>query len=210
MIARGGFTEEAVEVLHEGKSWSSDFTQLQLLLRQFGIRTEQISRARPHSMGGAETLLAGEYAIAIPMESNTELVAASAIEQIAAQLHFPETARGQIKMAIIEACINAREYGDAKGAISLTVRPADTHLEIIIDNPGQAFDAEAVPEPVLEEKIGSKELRDKRGWGLKLMRNLMDEVIFEPIEDGTRVRLIKRRPDAAQGGSSPVVDVSKE
>ena len=86
----------------------------------------------------------------------------------------------------------------------------DHILKIIIDNPGKAFDAEAVPEPVLEDKIGSKDIRDKRGWGLKLMRNLMDEVIFEPIEDGTRVRLIKRRPDAAQGGSSPVLDVTKE
>ncbi|MBN1476872.1 ATP-binding protein [Candidatus Sumerlaeota bacterium] len=209
VIARGGFTEEAAEVLAAAECWTSDFTQLQILLRQFGIRTEQaVEQAGAMSFHGG--LVSGEYALTIPMEADTELVAASAIDQIAAQAGFAEAARGQIKMAVIEACINAREHARQGGSIGLLIRPSDTHLEIMVENPGQVFDAEGVAQPVIEEKMGGgKGLRDKRGWGLKLMRSLMDEVIFEPCDDGTRVRLIKHRTPSAQTPPAPVIDVTE-
>ena len=145
------------------------------------------------------------------MQADTELVAASAIDQIAAQAGFSEASRGQIKMAVIEACINSREHSRHSGPIGLLIRPADTHLEIVIENPGAVFDPSAVPQPVLEEKIGGgKTLRDKRGWGLKLMRKLMDEVVFEPLDGGMRVRLVKYRTPGAQTPSAPVIDVGHE
>ena len=31
----------------------------------------------------------------------------------------------------------------------------------------------------------------RRGWGLKLIRDLMDEVEFERVDDGTRLRMTK-------------------
>jgi anti-sigma regulatory factor (Ser/Thr protein kinase) len=113
-------------------------------------------------------------------------------------------------MAVIEACINAREHARQGGSIGLLIRPSDTHLEIVVENPGQVFDPEGVAQPVIEEKMGGdKGLRDKRGWGLKLMRSLMDEVIFEPCDDGTRVRLIKHRTPSAQTPPAPVIDVTE-
>jgi anti-sigma regulatory factor (Ser/Thr protein kinase) len=39
---------------------------------------------------------------------------------------------------------------------------------------------------VSEENNGGR-----RGWGLKLIRTLMDEVEFERVDDGTRLRMIK-------------------
>jgi anti-sigma regulatory factor (Ser/Thr protein kinase) len=38
--------------------------------------------------------------------------------------------------------------------------------------------------------------RARRGWGLKLIRSLMDEVEFERVDDGTRLRMTKylRKP----------------
>lgn len=209
LIARGGFTPEACEALAQAGCWTSDHTQLQILMRQFGVRTEQL--ASPGTLSMTEALTAGEYALMIPMEADTELVAASAIEQIASQAGFAEAARGQIKMAVIEACINAREHGGLPGAVTLLIRPADTHLEIVIENPGAVFDASAITQPVLEEKLGrDKSLRDKRGWGLELMRKMMDEVIFEPAEDGMRVRLIKYRTPRAQTPQAPVLDLPRE
>jgi anti-sigma regulatory factor (Ser/Thr protein kinase) len=211
IVARGGFTEEAVELLQSAGCWTSDFTQLQLLLRQFGIHTEQAILGQATTLGFHEALTSGEYAVAIPMEADTELVAASAIDQIAAQAGFGEAARGQVKMAVIEACINAREHAGQSGTITLVVRPADTHLTIVVENPGLVFDSAVVTEPELEAKLGgAKSLRDKRGWGLKLMRTLMDEVVFEPCDEGTRVRLVKYRTPNAQTPPAPVINVSKE
>ena len=34
----------------------------------------------------------------------------------------------------------------------------------------------------------------RRGWGLGLMRNLMDEVRVESVDDGTRIVMTKLRP----------------
>ncbi len=31
----------------------------------------------------------------------------------------------------------------------------------------------------------------RRGWGLRLMQTLMDEVKFEQVEDGTRISMVK-------------------
>lgn len=211
VIARGGFTDEAAQLLQEAGAWTSDFTQFQLLLGQFGIQTEQAILGQASALSLAEALTAGEFAVAIPMAADTELVAASAIDQIAAQAGFGEAARGQIKMAVIEACINAREHGGQAGTITLTARPTDTGLTIVVDNPGLVFDPATVAEPVLEAKLGgAKGVRDKRGWGLKLMRTLMDEVVFEPCDEGTRVRLVKHRTPAAQTPAPPVIDVSKK
>ena len=33
--------------------------------------------------------------------------------------------------------------------------------------------------------------KGRRGWGLKLIRTLMDEVEFERVDDGTRLRMTK-------------------
>jgi anti-sigma regulatory factor (Ser/Thr protein kinase) len=33
--------------------------------------------------------------------------------------------------------------------------------------------------------------KERRGWGLKLIRSLMDEVEFERVDDGTRLRMTK-------------------
>lgn len=211
LVARGGFTPEAADVLEPSEVWLSDFTQFQLITRRFGVQTEQMIHSRITPVGFAEALSLGEYALAIPMAADTELVAASAIDQVAMQSGLSDAARGQVKMAVIEACINAREHGGEMGTITLTARSTDTHLEITVENPGRVFDPGEVAEPVLEQKMGKgKSLRDKRGWGLKLMRNLMDEVVFEPTDEGTRVRMIKYRTPGAQSSSTPIIDVGKE
>ena len=37
----------------------------------------------------------------------------------------------------------------------------------------------------------------RRGWGLKLIRTLMDEVEFERVDDGTSLRMTKYLRDTA-------------
>jgi anti-sigma regulatory factor (Ser/Thr protein kinase) len=35
----------------------------------------------------------------------------------------------------------------------------------------------------------------RRGWGLKIMEELMDELHVESEEHGTKITMVKRRPD---------------
>jgi anti-sigma regulatory factor (Ser/Thr protein kinase) len=44
---------------------------------------------------------------------------------------------------------------------------------------------------------------ERRGWGLKLIRTLMDEVEFERVDDGTSLRMTKYlRPQPSTKGAN--------
>jgi len=55
---------------------------------------------------------------------------------------------------------------------------------------GPGFDLDKVPVPYLEAKLHGNR---KRGWGLELMRHLMDRVDVVSEPGFTQVRLLKRR-----------------
>ncbi len=129
------------------------------------------------------------FEVVIPMVSDAELVAAKAVEQIGRNINLDQDLINQIQIALIESCINAIEHSgshDRKVVIRFAVSPE--RLEIAIESPGRFFDPSAVREPVIEEKLQSG---NKRGWGLKLMRKIMDEVRVERADDLTRVILVK-------------------
>ena len=95
---------------------------------------------------------------------------------------------------MIEAVINAIEHGrsgDGRVQISFSTGSDPARLAITIGDSGAGFDPSRVAIPNIVEKIGTTQR--KRGWGLKIMRNLMDEVVIDSTERGTRVTLIKKR-----------------
>jgi anti-sigma regulatory factor (Ser/Thr protein kinase) len=47
------------------------------------------------------------------------------------------------------------------------------------------------PAPITNNGEAGDEPKGRRGWGLKLIRTLMDEVEFERAGDGTRLRMAK-------------------
>jgi anti-sigma regulatory factor (Ser/Thr protein kinase) len=134
------------------------------------------------------------FEVVIPMVSDAELVAAKAIEQIGKNINLAQDVINQIQLALIESCINAIEHSgsyDRKIIIRFSVSPE--RLEIVIESPGRFFDPSTVKEPMIEEKLQSG---NKRGWGLSLMRKIMDEVRVERADNLTRVILVKKiRPN---------------
>ena len=123
------------------------------------------------------------------MGEDNELIAASTAEQIAKRLTFRPEAINQIKTAIVEACINASEHSfspDRK--IYQRFRVESDRLVITISSRG------VVPANLNGAKSGSEAKQaaeERRGWGLKLIRTLMDEVEFERVDDGTSLRMTK-------------------
>ena len=124
------------------------------------------------------------------MGEDNELIAATAVEQIARRLNFQPTAINQIKTAIVEACINAAEHSfspDRK--IYQRFRAESDRLVITISSRG------IVPSSLGGSQGTSIEVaqagQERRGWGLKLIKTLMDEVEFERVDDGTSLRMTK-------------------
>ncbi|MBV9210968.1 MAG: ATP-binding protein [Acidobacteria bacterium] len=187
LVAPEGFSAEASELLASREAYGSSRQQLELLTARVGFEA---------SPAGRDESAPDEFEMVIPMGDETELIAASTVEQIARRNDFRPEEINQIKTALVEACINAMEHSlspDQK--IYQRFRLESDKLVITISSRG------VVP-PVSGGKSGTngngpgeeqagKDPTERRGWGLKLIRTLMDEVEFERVDDGTRLRMTK-------------------
>ena len=180
LIAPEGFSAEACRFLTRRSAYASSRRQIELLSARIkpGVESRE---AHPDA--------ANEYELVIPMGQDTELIAAHAVEQIARRLNFPAQAINQIKTALIEASINAAEHSlspDRK--IYQRFRAENDKLVVTVTSRG------IVPADMRVEVDGrtvSPSDQNRRGWGLKLIRTLMDEVEFEHVDDGTQLRMVK-------------------
>lgn len=182
LVSPEGFSPEACELLNEREAYGSSRRQVELLTARLKSETESEAAGR-----------ADEYEMVIPMGDDTELIAAHAVEQIARRVNFRPEAINQIKTALIEACINAAEHSlspDRK--IYQRFRLENDKLVVTVASRG------VVPANLASENghevRGTEEKEDaksRRGWGLKLIQTLMDEVEFERVDDGTQLRMTK-------------------
>ena len=127
----------------------------------------------------------------IPMGEDTELIAAHAVEQIARRVNFQPAAINQIKTALVEACINAAEHSlspDRK--IYQRFRVEADKLIITVASRGVA-PASLTNQNGEGVELEKPDAKSRRGWGLKLIKTLMDEVEFERVDDGTQIRMVK-------------------
>jgi len=130
--------------------------------------------------------------MSVPMELNQELKVIERVEKLARELGFDRDSIDEIKLAVIEAVINAIEHGsNAERIVYITfgLSRQPLRMTITISDSGVGFDPDSVREPDIKEKINKHDR--KRGWGLKIMRSLMDEVIINSSSNGTQVTLIK-------------------
>lgn len=180
LIAPEGFSAEAGELLNARAAFGSSRQQLELLAARISPE-ERPGRAVPD-----------EFEMVIPMGDDTELIAAHTVEQIARRLDFQPDAINQIKTAVVEACINASEHSlspDRK--IYQRFRVENDKLVVTVSSRGVAASPGAFPSGDLSNGNETNGAKGRRGWGLKLIRTLMDEVEFERVDDGTRLRMTK-------------------
>jgi anti-sigma regulatory factor (Ser/Thr protein kinase) len=128
--------------------------------------------------------------LSIPMLKDMELAATKVAEGLSTLMNFDETKRDEVAMALLEACINSFEHSqslDRRVFIHFFVEP--DQLRIVLRDHGIGFDRQSVAQPDIREKL-HKGVR-KRGWGLMLMENLMDEVTFSSSDQGSTLTMIK-------------------
>ena len=126
----------------------------------------------------------------LPVLPDMELSATKTAEIVAKHMELSEEKSAEISMALIEACINAFEHSESNKQIEIHFRIKGDELEIQVTDKGKGFDESKVKIPKIEEKIGSDH---KRGWGLQLIKELMDTVEFESSPEGTTVTMTKKK-----------------
>ena len=126
----------------------------------------------------------------IPSIMGFEKVAMESVASVAKKMGFSEDRIEDLKTAVAEACINAIEHGnkmDTTTKVGITLTVDDSKLQVAIHDEGKGIDE--VSSPDIEEKIKGKS--KTRGWGIFLIKSLVDDVKFEKKpEGGNEIKMI--------------------
>ena len=126
------------------------------------------------------------------LDSSLESVdaAENAVLEVAQEIGFDEDDTHALGMAVRESMVNAVAHGNrynSRKKVHLRVSKATDHLTIVIEDEGDGFDLQSLPDPLADENL----LRQS-GRGLLLIQAFVDEFQIRRLEpNGTEVRMVK-------------------
>jgi serine/threonine-protein kinase RsbW len=143
----------------------------------------------------ADSTVMREVTLTLPMLPDMEIAASKTATALAEFMEMSSDKIDEVRMAVVEACINSFEHSKAKD------RKVEIHFEVIgnddperlqitIRDSGVGFVPNSVERPKIEEKLKAA---SKRGWGLTIIKGLMDEVEIDSGPHGTTVVMSKLR-----------------
>lgn len=192
--------EAIARLLFELKSFTGnqtkqedDVTLLSLHRTDYLQMTDDGTSPRKVSMSEQEGQVVAQFTIA--SEPGNERAAMRRIGE-EAQPYLPPMKLEQLKTAVAEATLNAIEHGNHNQpeldvAIQLVV--TDRELTVRISDHGGDQVIPEVTTPNLERKLAG--LESPRGWGLFLIRNLVDEVRITNQSDRHTMELVMKRQE---------------
>ncbi len=136
-----------------------------------------------------------EATLTLPMVPDMEIAASKTATAMAEFMKMSPDRIDEVRMAVVEACINAFEHShspDRKVYMTFEVLgdAEPENLRITVRDTGIGFSPGGIEEPQIEDKLKATR---KRGWGLKIIRGLMDQVEIRSGADGTTVIMSKSR-----------------
>lgn len=173
LISPEGFTDEAAEILAGRGALGSSRRQAELLRKLLLFEPNE-----------SENTATTNYEVTVEMGEEGELTATRTFGEIAENHGISQKAATQIKTALVESMINAAEHSlSTDRRVQLTFAVSIDTVTITVTNRGLKL---------ADHMLSQTDARsERRGWGLKLIRQLMDEVHVEPTDDGTRLVMIK-------------------
>jgi anti-sigma regulatory factor (Ser/Thr protein kinase) len=137
----------------------------------------------------------------VPSEPGNERRAMEVVADTVKVLGLTQQRLERLKTAVAEATMNAMEHGNdyrAELPVLIEVSASDTQLSVKVTDEGSgppAFHADA---PDLEAKL--KGMQTPRGWGLFLIKNMVDDMEVTGDEHHHTVELILHLDGRAEGG----------
>ena len=138
-----------------------------------------------------------EVHLTIPIAPEMEITATAQVAALGEWMEMGRDKIDEVKMAVVEACINAFEHSatpDHKVELAFRVGAEEggrgPYLEVDVTDAGHGFDPTRLKTPEIAAALRSSR---KRGWGIKIIESLMDDVRIESGEHGTRIIMRKYR-----------------
>ena len=152
----------------------------------------QIARPAPRRLDAFE----------LPSEPGNERLALARVEQSVRGLGLPDSRLEKLKTAVAEATMNAIEHGNQNRAeIPVELEVMQNGAEIVVAITDQGGQAHLVPgqpeEPDLVKKLDGEQ--SPRGWGLFLIRNMVDAMDVTTNGQQHTIWLTMRTGGAAHG-----------
>jgi serine/threonine-protein kinase RsbW len=122
----------------------------------------------------------------IPSIMGFEKIAMECSASVAKKMGFTEDRIEDLKTAVAEACLNAIEHGnkmDTNTKVGITLTVEESKLQVSVKDQGKGIDQ--ILTPRIENKIEGKDR--SRGWGIFLIKSLMNEVSFEASPEGGNI-----------------------
>jgi serine/threonine-protein kinase RsbW len=138
--------------------------------------------------------------LSVPSEPGNERRAMEEVAASVEELGLPDRTLERLKTAVAEATMNAMEHGNhyrAELPVMIEVAASEAELSVKITDEGSgppAFDSET---PDLEAKLEG--MQTPRGWGLFLIKSMVDEMNVAGDEHHHTVELILHL-DEREGG----------
>lgn len=138
-------------------------------------------------MTGGDTL---EFSLEVGLEQLGDCRAF--IDRAGEALGLDRQLLGDLRLVVDEAVTNIvlHGYGGNAGPLEMSLSREANELVIRIRDQAPPFTPDAVVEPALDTALA---LRKPGGMGIFLMRQMMDQVVFQPQPGGgNELRLVKR------------------
>lgn len=126
----------------------------------------------------------------LPNILGSEKVAIEKAVSIAEKMGFSSDRIEDLKTAIAEACINAIEHGNKfneNTKVGVTFASNDSSLEVVVHDEGDGVDPEKIP----KNRFSKDGLPRRRGYGVFLISNLVNEFSIEKKPgEGNNVKML--------------------
>ena len=132
--------------------------------------------------------------LSIPMVQEMELAASQTAAALAQFAGMQDRETDEVRLALIEACLNAFEHSHScDGRVQIEFDIDEDAFTVRLSDTGEGFDPEAARQEVVDRRERGE---SRRGWGLQIIEELMDDVSIESSDQGTAITMVKRKPQS--------------